>query len=342
MLHVKSRLPEGIFDCTERELHALLGGPTLFHLPGRRKPPLFVTILLHGNEDSGWRALREILRDSRDGELPRALSLLIGNTEAAAEGMRYLPDQRDFNRVWPGEGIVETGPEERMARLVVEEMKGMGVFASVDIHNNTGTNPHYACLRKLDNRTLHLAALFSRTVVCVRRPPNMQMEAFSSLCPAVTVECGRRGTGRGASHVREYVEACLHLSELPDHPLPDHDVDLFHTVATVKVGAGISFGFGNATGAVVFRPDLDRLNFQELPMGTVLGESRLPLGEVLDVRDESGREAGGSYFEMRGERLVTKVPFMPSMFTVDIEAVRLDCLGYLMERLENGTVSTRG
>ncbi len=342
MLQVKTGLPEGILDCTERELHSLLGGPTLFHLPGRRTPPLFVSLLLHGNEDSGWRALREILRDSRVRELPRALSLLIGNTEAAAEGMRYLPGQRDFNRIWPGGGRTGQGPEELMALQVVAEMKGRGVFASVDIHNNTGINPHYACLRELDNRTLHLAALFSRTVVSVQRPPNMQMEAFASLCPAVTVECGRRGTGRGASHVREYVEACLHLAELSDHPLPDHDVDLFHTVATVKVATGMSFGFGSGPGAVVFRSDLDRLNFRELPEGTVLGESGLPLGKVLDVRDERGREAGGRYFEMRGGRLVTKVPFMPSMLTVDVEAVRLDCLGYLMERLEEGTVGTGG
>jgi len=44
-------------------------------------------------------------------------------------------------------------------------MRLRDVFASVDIHNNTGLNPHYGCVTALRHASLHLAAMFSRTVV---------------------------------------------------------------------------------------------------------------------------------------------------------------------------------
>jgi hypothetical protein len=35
-------------------------------------------------------------------DLPRSLSLFVGNTAAAEQGVRHLPEQPDYNRVWPG------------------------------------------------------------------------------------------------------------------------------------------------------------------------------------------------------------------------------------------------
>ena len=55
-------------------------------------------------------------------ELPRALSVLVGNTRAAAEGFRRLDDQPDYNRVWPGAHTAGT-PEHEMARQVVALMR---------------------------------------------------------------------------------------------------------------------------------------------------------------------------------------------------------------------------
>jgi len=45
-------------------------------LPGRRPTPLFVSVLLHGNEDSGVVALQSVLRAYAGRRLPRALSIL--------------------------------------------------------------------------------------------------------------------------------------------------------------------------------------------------------------------------------------------------------------------------
>lgn len=326
-------LPEPLLACTARELHRHLPGPTLVHLPGRREPPLFVSVLLHGNEPVGLQAVQRILRRYRDRPFPRALSLFIGNVAAARDGLRRLEDQPDFNRIWPG-GDDTSSPEAALVRQVFERMREKGVFASVDIHNNTGLNPHYACVNRLEAPFLQLAALFGRTVVYFLRPRGVQSMAFARLCPAVTLECGRPGEERGVEHAAEYVEACLHLARIPDHPVAPHDIDLFHTMAQVKVREDVSFSFGEEGADLVFEPDIDHFNFRELPAGTVLARVRDGIGTGLVALDEAGREVTGRYFAVDGGQLVLVRPVMPSMLTLDARVVRQDCLCYLMERLD--------
>lgn len=332
MLNILESPPEGLLEAAPAELQRLLGGPTLLHLPGRRPEPLFVSVLLHGNEDTGYFAARELLRRYRDKSLPRALSIFFGNVSAAALGLRRLDGQPDYNRVWPGSEEPASAEQTLMAR-VVGEMERRGVFASVDVHNNTGINPHYACVNRVDHRYLHLATLFSRTVVYFTRPRGVQSLAFSRLCPAVTVECGQPGQPHGIEHALDYLDACLHLADIPVHPVAPHDIDLFHTVAIVKVPESVSFGFGDGAGDIRFNPQLDHLNFRELPAGT-------PLGRVvsdrarLEVWDEFGKDAGARYFAVEDGELRLLRPVMPSMFTRDARVIRQDCLGYLMERYQ--------
>jgi hypothetical protein len=325
-------LPEGLLDLEAGDLHTHLPGPSLIHLPGRRPEALFVSVLLHGNEDTGWLAVREVLRRFQGSSLPRALSLFIGNVAAARVKARRLDGQSDYNRIWPGTDAPAC-PECDMARAVVEAMRRRPLFASLDIHNNTGLNPHYACVNRLDRDFLHLATLFSRTVVYFVRPLGVQSAAFAALCPAVTVECGKPGAPHGTEHAASFVEACLHLSEFPRHPVAAHDLDLYHTVATVKVPDEVSFGFGEAEAEVLFAPDLETFNFRELPAGTVWGKSRISGKRPLQVTDETGVEVGERFFDCRGDQIRLRKAMMPSMLTKDSKVIRQDCLCYLMERL---------
>jgi len=334
MLQELFALPDGLLEVEAGGLERVLGGPTLIHLPGRREPALFVSVLLHGNEPVGWDAMRLLLRRyGQDGvpELPRALSLFIGNVAAAAAGVRRLDGQPDYNRVWPG-GPGPAGPEQAMLRQLVETLAGRGVFASLDLHNNTGLNPHYACVNSLDPRTLHLATLFGRTVVYFLRPTGVQSMALARLCPAVTLECGKVGEMRGVLHALDYLDACLHLAGHPTHPVPPHDIDLFHTVAQVKIPDGLDFSVNGDAAELALSPGLDRFNFRELPAGTAIGSVAGTAAIGVEVRDEHGRDVAHRFFEVSNQELRFRVPVMPSMLTLDERVIRQDCLCYLLER----------
>jgi len=341
-------LPAGLLDCAATDLHQCLGGPTLIHLEGRRQAPLFVSVLMHGNETTGWDAARELLRQYRtkDQPLPRSLSLFIANTAAAEKGARHLEGQPDFNRIWPvmdlsvqpNENLAPVGglsQDHQLMQLVVDKMEARGVFASVDIHNNTGLNPHYACINRIEIRTLHLAALFGHTIVYFLRPLGVASMAMSRLCPSVTLECGRSGQRHGIDHARDYLDACLHLSNHPEHRIATHDLDLFHTMATVKISKDVDFGITDQSKQLSFIRSLDRLNFCELPIGTKLADVSGNALSVLEARDDDGMDVTSRYFKLVDGELMTNSLLMPSMLTQDLEIIREDCLCYIMERYDH-------
>ena len=110
-------------------------------------------------------------------------------------------------------------------------------------------------------------------------------------------------------------------------------MDLFHTVAVVKIPEAVSFGFGDDSADLQLVGNMDHLNFRELPAGTGLGQVRAGADVWLEVTDDNKQSAYEHYFSIEDGRLVTARPLMPSMFTLDERVIRQDCLGYLMERL---------
>jgi hypothetical protein len=329
-LRVRSELPARFLDAAPEELRGILGGPTLVHLAGSRSAPLFVSALLHGDETTGLGALQRLLRRYVERPLPRALSVFIGNVDAAAARVRRLPGQADYNRVWPG-GNVPDCEETALMRDVLAELRSRAPFAAIDVHNNSGLNPFYACVARVQPNNLRLATLFARTVVYFTEPRGVAAAALAELCPAVTVECGR--PGEGDAHAAEFLDAVLHLSEFPHHAFAPGDIDLFHTIATVRVPPDVSMSFDGAPADLVFRPDLDHLNFSELAVGTSFASVHRD-GDVLEVPGDDGRaNRWRELFAVRGGALVLERRLMPSMLTRSIRAVRQDCLCYLMERM---------
>jgi succinylglutamate desuccinylase len=329
MLTIRETVPDGLLTRAAHELHQVLDGPTLLHLPGRRPEPLFVSVLLHGDETTGWDAVRRLLQSA--GTLPRALSLFIGNVQAARDVCRRLPGRPDYNRIWTETPATANTPERAMARTVLDEMGKRRVFASIDIHNTTGRNPHYACVRRLDPRSLQLATLFGRTVVYFTKPDGLQSHGFAPLCPAVTVECGQSGQPAGIAHAADYMQACLQLADIPAHPVAAHDIDLYRGVGIVRVPANVSFRFDDDAAAdIQLIGDLDHLNFRELPADTVLGRVRPGSTARLEVWDEHGCDIAEQYLRIVDGEIRTRQSLMPSMFTVNARAVRDDCLGYFM------------
>ena len=334
MLNEFDHFPTELLDCAATELCHHLPGPTLIHLTGRRHEPLFVSVLLHGNEITGLLAIQTVLKSYRNRGLPRDLSIFLGNISAARKNMRRLDGQPDYNRIWPGaEASLLDTPEANMMQSIVNTMSTRNVFASVDIHNNTGLNPHYGCVNVLDHQYLQLATLFSRTVVYFTRPLGVQSMAFAQLCPAVTLECGKPGEYHALQHATEYLRACLNLSQLPTHPVAEHDIDLFHTVAQIKIHEDVSFSFTQTEADIILDEDIDHLNFRELPEGTCLGTVRTLDRPILSAMNEQGEDVTSYYLKTMDDRIVLSRPVMPSMLTLDERVIRQDCFCYFMERL---------
>ncbi|MCB0416124.1 MAG: succinylglutamate desuccinylase/aspartoacylase family protein [Bdellovibrionales bacterium] len=325
-------LPPWFFETPVTELARVAGGPALFHLKGAQSPPLFISVLLHGNEWTGVLAVRDWLKAlaARNRPLPRDVILFVGNVEAAALNERRLADGPDFNRIW-------RSPPPAVAPLVhriLDILRSVRPFAVVDIHNNTGKNPAYACVSQWEHRHLHLALLFGRLVVFAEQPTTTFAYAASALCPSVTLECGRSGEASGVAKAVEYLDACAHLSAFPTRPVLSQDIEGYRTMARIGVLDGVSISFGNeppsVTDTIVFRADLDSLNFRELPAGTVIGfASSL---EGIFVQDKDG--APVDCLSLEQGRILTTRPLVPAMLSVSPVAVRYDCLGYVMERLQ--------
>jgi hypothetical protein len=331
-LTILDHLPDGLLGSDITRLAGLLKGPTLIHLPGRDPRPLFVSVLLHGNEPTGFETMQAVLRRNAGGVLPRAMSLFIGNVAAAARGVRTLPGQSDYNRVWPGTTMPDR-PEAALMRQVVEQVRALKPFASIDIHNTSGMNPHYACVSRLEQPCFHLARLFSRIVIYIERPFGIQSRAMADLCPAVTVECGRIGDDYARDRALEFVEACLRLSHFPDHDISPHDIELLQTVAVLKVPADVSFSFDDSPADIRFRADIDHLNFSQVEAGTMVGWIDAPGRARVEVLPGGDFEVLEEFLEHADGELRFSRNAVPAMLTRDPNAVRLDCLGYLMERI---------
>jgi len=325
-------LPAGLLEVDSLNLHTILPKPALIHLPGKQIEPLFVSVLLHGNEPTGFIAVQLLLKKYQSKQLPRSLSLFFGNVSAASQNVRRFDNQPDYNRIWPGTELPACA-EKEMANAIVDIMEKRNVFASVDIHNNTGLNPHYACINSLDNRFLQLASLFSRLIVYYTRPKGVQSAAFATLCPSVTLECGKPGQQHGVEHALEYINSCLHLTELPKQPILPQNIDLFHTVAQVRIDDPINFSFKHADVDLLLNPDLDRMNFTEVSPGTVFGKASANNGMPLIVHDENGNNVTDHFFTLQNGDLQLNRLTMPSMLTLDERVIRQDCLCYLMERI---------
>ena len=126
-------------------------------------------------------------------------------------------------------------------------------------------------------------------------------------------------------------------------------MDLFHTVATVSVPEYIKIHFDGdkqstpATNEIHFLPELDHLNFHELAAGITLGFVHPQQNDIpLQVIDEHGNNATQRFFIVRNGELQTAREVMPSMFTLNAEVIRQDCLGYLMERMDIKSAPSSG
>lgn len=331
MLQQLDHLPSGFATASARDLHRVLSGPTLIHLPGEANPPLFVSILLHGNEDVGLHALQSVLATHAAKPLPRALSIFVGNVEAAKAGMRRLDHQPDFNRIWTS--APPATRFEHMAAAVLEVMKQRAVFAALDLHNNSGRNPLYSCFSALDEKHLRLARWFSPIGVLIHAQSSLGA-AFAPLCPTITCECGEIGNAQGVAQAAHLIERCLYATpesfgaEAEAAPL-----DIFQAYAVLKIPESITLSIDGDEADIRLLADIESMNFCTLQADRVLATTAAHLAiEPLQVRGFADEPIEGLLLR-NGAELRLKEGATAAMLTRDVRAIRQDCLGYLMQRI---------
>jgi len=328
-LKVYNEIPKGFETIDLDYVHTLIDGPCLFHLKGEIDRPLFVSTLLHGNETTSFIVLQRLIQKYRNQKLPRDLIIFVGNTLAAEKGRRQLPGQPDYNRIWAG---TET-PEQRMAQEVIKYASEQNLFANIDIHNNTGMNPYYGCVNRLEPEYVQLASLFSDKIVYFTEPHEVQSNAFAAICPSVTIEAGQSGDLEGIDVTYNYIEKVLHLKQFEPTIDLDH-VGVFHTIARIRVHPDAIVDFQNNENMDVdisFIKDLETKNFSYIPTGYHLGY--LKNKDLIRVYDDSNSDVTDQYIKLIKNQLITNQMFIPSMFTKNIEVMKSDCLGYVMEKL---------
>ena len=304
-LNVLGTLPASIAELPAAALADALGGPTLFDLRKPDVPPLFVSVLLHGNETSGWDAVRR-LADKISGT---SVLLFVGNVEAARRDIRSIPGGLDFNRVWEGG---ET-PEAAIAEKVTAFVAAARPYLAVDIHNNTGDNPPYAVVTDTRPATLSVARAFARRALLTAQPDGFLSRRFASFCTAVTVEVGMPGDVASTERATSFLSRLLTSATAPDdHPA---DLALFETTARVLL----------ADGAVI-EPSVQRFNFRSAPAGTALTRSG-----PLVAEDAGGDDVTDAHLAHVNGAMVLKRDTHVAMYTGSEESARLDCLCYLLQ-----------
>ena len=306
-LKLRTELPASLEDVPASALLDELGGPTLFDLRQPGRAPLFVSVLLHGNEDSGWNAVRRL----RPRLAEASALVFVGNVEAARARRRSLPGRVDFNRVWEGGDT----PEAAVAGEVADFAAAARPRLAVDVHNNTGENPPYAVLARTDPPTLALARAFSERAMLATQPRGFQTRRFARFCPAVTVEVGTVRDPASTERAADF------LARLLDGAPPERDgatLSLFVTAARVTLDPDAEL-----------EPEMQRYNFRPAPAGTALTRS----GGLTAWADD-GSDASGEFFTLQDGAAVLKRPTVLAMYTGDPESARLDCLCYFLEPIE--------
>jgi len=330
-LHIIDQIPDRLLEISSNKLHEILPGPTLLRIPGEKKPPFFISTLLHGDEPTGFLAMQQLLSrcSQQKKRLPRSVWLFLGNISAARENVRHLPGQPDFNRIWKGGPL----PEHRVVEQILKILKSNPPFAGVDIHNTSGKNPHYACVNKLDGPFINLGKLFSSMIVYFTRPDEVISRALAEFCPAITIESGQAYDPFGVNHVLGFLELCLVLDTIPTNTNEPTEPKVYHSIARIEVPDHCRIGFGESCQNTDFNfiENLESMNFVLQAENTLVGWRRNP-DLKLAVIDEQSEDVSEGFISYTNEEIRLIRSVVPSMLTTLAPNILDDCLGYLMQR----------
>lgn len=176
-----------LFDCTE------LGIPVHVIRGKKPGPTLFVCAAIHGDEINGVAACRKLLRKKVLAKLKGTLLVIpIVNVFGFNSAVRYLPDRKDLNRVFPGS--LKGSLASRMAHIFMNEVVKKCDYG-IDLHTGAIHRSNYPHIRVSFQRPLmkKLAASFGAKVILDSklRDGSLRQAAYEAGTPVLLFEGGQ-------------------------------------------------------------------------------------------------------------------------------------------------------
>ncbi len=330
------RDPEpALAGASPEEFLANLGGPTCMLIEGRdsSRTRAFVT-LLHGNEPSGFFALRRWLLA---GEQPAVnLLCIVASVHAAGEPpgfcYRMLPRARDLNRCFRPPYEDEQG---RLAEEILELLRLHRPEAVVDMHNTSGSGPSFGVCTFLDRQHDALVSLFTRRLVVSHLRLGALMEISDARCPSVTVEVGGRLDDEAHQLAFEGLQRYAGCEQVlaPDEHV-DWGLEIFRNPIRLELQDGVSLAYGEAPRPgydITLRSDIEHHNFGTVDTDTHLGWITGDPQGLLRATDAAGRCAVSALVRRSGDDLYPAGGLRLFMITTNAGIAETDCLFYAVD-----------
>jgi len=216
-----------------------------------------------------------------------------------------------------------------MMRRITEIAHGLPLFAAIDLHNNTGKNPHYACISDPHGRNQNLAAMFNR-IAMVFRHKGVSTLAFDGICPAATLECGLPGNPAGIEHACRVIEELLTLDRLAGEAPPREQLHLVESHLDVHIQRNVSYAFDAAADVDLrFERDIEERNFTLQDPQQVFAHTRVE--RPLQVLDDDNHDVTDQVLRIEQGRIYFNQTLMPAMITRDKLVIQQDCLCHLLQ-----------
>ncbi len=153
---------------------------------------------------------------------------------------------------------------------------GKNLFAAVDLHNNTGRNPHYCAVTCLEENTLRLASMFDGNILYFTDPKEVFSNFFSTLCPSLTIEAGQSGDIEGINKINLLIKNLINLNSFGDLGKLEslfNRKKIFESFGKIKIPNSSSVRFDNKAADFNFESNVEDLNFNLVQEGHIFGYS---------------------------------------------------------------------
>ena len=242
--------------------------------------------------------------------------MFVGNVHAAAQEMRHLPDEVDFNRIWQ---------QQPWHSNLNEILEAYQPWCGIDIHNNSGPNPHYSVITDHRASTLALATLFSSKVIFTDHTLEILAHAVSFHCPALTIETGTVDDPTSEQRAYDFLERLNMIRRVPESL--QCDLESYATVGIVKV----EHENGCLDNFPRFDESLSKKSFTTLPAGSPFLNT-LPSGWQVNVLDPAhDLDLTDDFLEFRDQSAFLKRDVVMSMFTHTPLLAIQDCVCYFLK-----------